>query len=1637
MDKREEEYFERLAKKRAVPAKAQDDFAMGGLMRALVEKYTDQAHFIYELLQNADDAKATVARFVLKKDSLIFAHNGTRRFSVTDPAKEAEDHKIGSLGDINAITTIGMSSKKDLDNISESTIGKFGIGFKSVFKYTATPRIYDPNIFFKIENFFALERLNEGHCERREGETLFDFPFDGKITPKAHKNAYYDDIRKKLFDLNYPLLFLSNLKDISFEVDGVDGLYGKAVEETLEFGDVTAEFIRLIQNDKADPNEFNDETLWLFSRKEGEGHKYSVGFFVGKDGKLKSNNCKAFCFFLTKESTGLNFIIHAPFLLTNSREGIQAGEQHNIDMISLLSKLAADSFVFLKEIGEAKGVRLIDDDIIKLIPYDESEFSEVGSINTISFKPFYTEIKEAFKREAIIPSSDGYAARKDAYWADIPPIAELFSNEQLAVLTENEAAKWVFISLDRRDKPEAQRKYIYEIINGGCLGLTHILNGWSVGNERYNGITSEFIEAQPIEWLHRFYKWISEIPNRIELIKTKPIFLNQDSKAAAAFDAKGDPLLFLPTDDDERGCHTVNEILLQNKETKSFIKDQLGIREPDLRDEIYNKILSQYIDGAKIDINALLTHFKKIFKYYQECPQVEKTSFINRVKEYSFVLYTTAADETVFRGIAGELYLPTEDLLKWFQVKPETKFVCFEKYFSLVGKEKEDELYAFLIELGAKDMPHLIPYGLNWEEAHKIKPHWDHCEHNGKWTGRYIDGCKELIEQTVKERNAELSFFLWSQLIKLLETGNLSASFNVQYDYFFYRQYSETYHGISKEAERLRTTPWLVNSDGDFVSAKELTSKTLSPQYAYGDELIRLLEIGEDYIKSLIKRYKLSEDDLRRAIIAYVTSKEEIENPSKTPVGNIHYPTHAENRTASGNTSYDNDTDTDTDSNADTDFAGIDKIAGLGQSEKRVLKDVAKRMIAAPQEPPQTTEEVSEDADEDDYIKPTVDINKKSDKLREQLEQKIWEKRRFEELKQKVQNSPKYSYAWFKTVLELEAMDSGKKSAGSREISISFLKVEREEHKTGETYLILKHPSRYIPQFMEDLYNIPLELYFANQSEAVRVEIEVMSVKSYTLKVKLKPKVNIDALDMRQVIEARITAKNPVFLVKELIKAFDKFGYDDGYDMKSELCKNIEFIFGPPGTGKTTYLAKNIIIPLMKEPKDLRVLVLAPTNKAADVLTHRLIESMGEDKSYDNWLVRFGTLSDDSIEGVFRHKTDIKDCPRNVIVTTIARFAYDYFITDDAKWHYLKELNWDYIVIDEASMISLPSIIYPLYKMTPEKFYIAGDPFQIEPITAVDELKDENIYKMVGLKSFTNPATAPHDFPVTLLTTQYRSIPEIGAVFSQLTYGGVLQHSRSSDSRRTLPIGDVLNLQPLTIIKFPVKKYESIYSPKRLKTNSNYQAYSALFAVEFAKYLYGLIEKAEGYEDFKIGLITPYRAQADLIDKLIGKVIPKKSEASKKAAVEVGTIHSFQGDECNIIIALFNPPPTISNSKNIFLNKRNIVNVSISRARDYLILLMPDDDTPNVENLRLIKKVETLCKESPSCSEEITSDIEEELFRSKTYLEDNSFSTSHHLVNVYGRQEMLYEIRGSEDAVDVQIRVSESDGIAPTTIAPT
>lgn len=1041
MDKQQAIYFEALTADAMKSAKALESFRLRGVKNSVVEKYSDQAHFIYELLQNANDAKATSARFELFRDRLVFAHNGIRRFSVSNPATEAEDLERGTLGDINAITAVGGSNKTD-----EATIGKFGVGFKAVFQYTATPHIYDPDVFFKIERFIVPIRLEEDYPGRQDGETLFVFPFDHD---KRSMEEAYADISEKLRSLDYPLLFLSNLKHIEFKVSGILGLYGKIVEERHDFNGTTAELIRLTQNDGANREELYDNLLWLFSRDDGKEHIYSVGYFIDGEGHLVPKTHSAFCFFPTKEVTGLNFIIHAPFLLTDSREGIRAGVQHNLDMISLLSELAADALVYLRDIGQSRTVPLIDDNIFDIVPYDESGFSDVNSKKTISFKPFYIAIKECFETEAIIPTlENGYVSSSDAYWGgvDNSQLAEVFSNNQLAILTKNENAKWAFASLSTPRSAGRSVKFDY---------IRAVAGNIVTDNSIIDLINKVFIESQKIEWLHALYKYISVNAERTKRIRTKPIFLDSDGKAAAAYDVKEQAILFLPTDGGS-GYTTVNESLLQNEDTIEFIK-RIGISEPSLRDEIYNIILPQYKDDVSVSTKP---HFKKFFQYYQSCPQTALKSFLELLRGQKFVLCQSKVEEKQYRAAPSSLYLPFEPLPLWFAAKPATLFVCFDEYLELLGSDKKEELVRFFTDLGVKDTPKVLQRYLTEDEAYEIKPRYDWSQptyynmNTRKWSERYIDGCKENIEQIIAEKDSTLSVATWNQLLKFVEYGVFKDRYSWSRDSVLFGKYEYFYRSLqtesfdSDEAKRLRTQPWLMNSDGDFVSARELTVQTLNPQYDVlvdeALELFRILGIKEEVvdefdedkdITSLGEQLGLSEEEQRQALLEFASRKKATENPEDWE---------------SSDDDYEDEDLFDDESNNDE----VGDAPPINPSIKRVAKEISKRASSTPKERTAKQNDMSDDAptDEDDYSRPTVDISKKIEKVKEQAEREIKEIARLEDLKQLAQGADKYSYGWFKALLELESINSGENNANSREISIRSIKLSVRKELRGPLF---------------------------------------------------------------------------------------------------------------------------------------------------------------------------------------------------------------------------------------------------------------------------------------------------------------------------------------------------------------------------------------------------------------------------------------------------------------------------------------------------------------------------------------------------------------------------------------------------------
>ena len=168
-----------------------------------ISNYSDSIHFVYEILQNADDYGAKEVFFKLSEKELWIEHDG-------EPFTEKN---------VEAITYFGRStSEEDLVKT-----GRFGVGFKSVFAFTATPIIISGCEHFQI---YGLYRVKEYPYpdDLPRSRTRIILPFNHESEkPDYVENLMsradaYSKIEKRLTSLNKnTLLFTRNIREIRWE----------------------------------------------------------------------------------------------------------------------------------------------------------------------------------------------------------------------------------------------------------------------------------------------------------------------------------------------------------------------------------------------------------------------------------------------------------------------------------------------------------------------------------------------------------------------------------------------------------------------------------------------------------------------------------------------------------------------------------------------------------------------------------------------------------------------------------------------------------------------------------------------------------------------------------------------------------------------------------------------------------------------------------------------------------------------------------------------------------------------------------------------------------------------------------------------------------------------------------------------------------------------------------------------------------------------------------------------------------------------------------------------------------------------------------------------------------------------------
>ena len=163
----------------------------------IINQYSDRTHFIYEILQNAEDAGATYVRFHLLEDRLVIYHNG----------------RLFNENDINGVCGIADGTKED-----GTRIGHFGIGFKAVYGYTSTPEIYSGDFCFKIVEYlnpYEISKLKEV----KDNETCLNLPFN---KTSVSKNVAYKEISEALTNkiTAESIMMLNSVTDIEINIDG-------------------------------------------------------------------------------------------------------------------------------------------------------------------------------------------------------------------------------------------------------------------------------------------------------------------------------------------------------------------------------------------------------------------------------------------------------------------------------------------------------------------------------------------------------------------------------------------------------------------------------------------------------------------------------------------------------------------------------------------------------------------------------------------------------------------------------------------------------------------------------------------------------------------------------------------------------------------------------------------------------------------------------------------------------------------------------------------------------------------------------------------------------------------------------------------------------------------------------------------------------------------------------------------------------------------------------------------------------------------------------------------------------------------------------------------------------------------------
>ena len=239
---------------------------------------------------------------------------------------------------------------------------------------------------------------------------------------------------------------------------------------------------------------------------------------------------------------------------------------------------------------------------------------------------------------------------------------------------------------------------------------------------------------------------------------------------------------------------------------------------------------------------------------------------------------------------------------------------------------------------------------------------------------------------------------------------------------------------------------------------------------------------------------------------------------------------------------------------------------------------------------------------------------------------------------------------------------------------------------------------------------------------------------------------------------------------------------------------------------------------------------------------------------------------------------------------------------------------FDYCIIDEAAQCNIAYSLISIIRGN--NLVLVGDPQQLRPVITLSKIDNEELKEMYQINDIydylsqsiysTMTSTSPYN-KETLLNSHYRCNKKIIDFCNQRYYNKKLQILSSSNEERPLEFATVEN--------------------NTTCRNSNESFNEVKKIIE--------ILRREELKNKSIGIITPFVVQKKLIEKEI-----YNSDEFKKLDITIGTIHTFQGNEKDVVIF----STAISNYTKLGAYRwikynKELINVAMSRAKNKFIVI--------------------------------------------------------------------------------------------------